>query len=114
MGAPMVRCRCPKWDETATHPCCRDRPSSIMPLSTLNIPMPDGAAVPRVDPPRIDRVVEAVRADLLARSQLGIKKYGLTLCENQASLRDRLQHAYEETLDHANYLKWAIMELDGK
>ncbi|MCC0035437.1 MAG: hypothetical protein H6887_09275 [Hoeflea sp.] len=59
-----------------------------------------------------DRVVEAVRADLLSRSQLGIAKYGVTLDRTDLSLRDWLQHAYEETLDQANYLKRAIIELE--
>lgn len=60
-----------------------------------------------------DSVVEAVRADLLARSVTGIKKYGVTLDRTDLSLRDWLQHAYEETLDQANYLKRAIIEIDG-
>ncbi len=59
-----------------------------------------------------DGVVEAVRADLLRRSQLGMAKYGVTLDREDLSLRDWLQHAYEETLDQANYLKRAIIELD--
>jgi len=63
---------------------------------------------------RLDAVVEAVRADLHRRSQLGITKYGTTLCENGASHRERLQHAYEEALDLANYLKWAMMQIDGE
>ncbi|MGF3022667.1 hypothetical protein ACQVP2_07545 [Methylobacterium aquaticum] len=59
-----------------------------------------------------DTVVEAVRADLLSRSQIGIKKYGVTLDRTDVDLRGWLQHAYEETLDQANYLKRAILELD--
>jgi hypothetical protein len=59
-----------------------------------------------------DPVVEAVRADLLRRSQFGIAKYGTTLADNPADHRAKLQHAYEECLDMANYLKWAMMELD--
>ncbi len=59
-----------------------------------------------------DRVVEAVRADLLRRSQLGIKKYGTTLERTDLSLKQWLQHAYEETLDQANYLKRAIIEIE--
>ncbi len=62
---------------------------------------------------KTDPVIEAVREDLHRRSQLGISKYGTTLAENPAALRDKLQHAYEEALDMANYLKWAIMELDN-
>lgn len=61
-----------------------------------------------------DPIVEAVRADLLARSQVGIRKYGVTLAENPIQLRDWLQHAYEEVLDMANYLKAAIVKLDGQ
>lgn len=61
-----------------------------------------------------DTVVEAVRADLLRRSELGILKYGLTLDRKDLSLRDWLQHAYEETLDQANYLKRAIMEIENE
>jgi len=58
-----------------------------------------------------DSVVEAVREDLLKRSQVGIKKYGVTLDRNDLSLIDWLQNAYEECLDQANYLKKTIMEL---
>lgn len=65
------------------------------------------------DPP-IDTVVEAVRADLLRHSELGIKKYGVTLDRIDLSLKDWLQHAYEECLDQANYLKRAILTLEGK
>lgn len=62
----------------------------------------------------IDKVVEAVRADLLRRSELGIKKYGTTLSDGGYSYRQYLQHAYEEALDLSNYLKGAIMVLDGE
>lgn len=66
------------------------------------------------DSTKVDGVVDAVRADLLRRSEVGIKKYSTTLDENPASLRQWLQHAYEETLDQANYLKCAIMKIDGE
>lgn len=56
-------------------------------------------------------IVDGVRADLLARQQLGLVKYGHTLAENPAEHRARLQHAYEEALDAACYLKWAMSEL---
>jgi hypothetical protein len=61
-----------------------------------------------------DSVVEAVRQDLLSRSQVGIKKYGVTLDRNDLSLKDWLIHAYEECLDQANYLKRAILELENQ
>lgn len=62
-----------------------------------------------------DPIIEEVRADLLRRSQLGIKKYGTTLADDVvSSLDQKLNHAYEEALDLANYLKWAITELRAK
>lgn len=54
----------------------------------------------------------AVCADISRRQQLGIKKYGMTVAENPLPLRTWLQHAYEETLDQAVYLKRSIEELD--
>lgn len=60
----------------------------------------------------IDKVVEAVREDLLKRSQKGIEKYGVTLDRNDLTLKEWLQHAYEECLDQANYLKTAILNLE--
>ncbi len=54
-----------------------------------------------------------VCTDIAERQRLGIKKYGTTVLENKLSLRQWLQHAYEETLDHAVYLKRAIQEIDN-
>jgi hypothetical protein len=51
--------------------------------------------------------------DIAQRQALGIKKYGVTVEENQLSLLDWLQHAYEECLDQAVYLKRAIDEIKG-
>ena len=61
-----------------------------------------------------DQIVESVREDLLRRSQVGIKKYGVTLNRDDLGLRDWLQHAYEECLDQANYLKRAIVKIDNE
>jgi hypothetical protein len=60
----------------------------------------------------IDPIIEAVCTDLLRRSQAGMAKYGVTLSRTDLSLRDWLQHAYEESLDLSNYLKRAILEID--
>lgn len=59
-----------------------------------------------------DKVVDAVRNDLLERSKRGLTKYGVTLERKDLKLKDWLIHAYEETLDNANYLKRAIMEME--
>lgn len=61
----------------------------------------------------MDPIVEKVREDLLRRSELGIKKYGITLARDDLSLKDWLQHAYEEALDLSNYLKAAIIKLEN-
>lgn len=58
-----------------------------------------------------DSVVEKVREDLLKRSEKGISKYNVTLDRNDLDLEQWLQHAYEECLDQANYLKKSILEL---
>ena len=49
--------------------------------------------------------------DIAQRQALGIQKYGITVEENQLSLLEWLQHAYEECLDQAVYLKRAIDEI---
>lgn len=75
-----------------------------------------GAALgPHYDPAaadKIDPVVEKVREALLARSQLGIKKYGDTLHNKNYAERELLQHAIEESMDLSNYLMALIMKLD--
>lgn len=50
--------------------------------------------------------------DIAARQRMGVNKYGTTVCANPLELRQWLQHAYEEALDQAIYLKRAIQELD--
>lgn len=50
--------------------------------------------------------------DIQKRQQLGIKKYGKTVEGNELSLKEWLQHAYEETLDQAIYLRRAIEEIN--
>ena len=62
--------------------------------------------------PTVDTVVNAVRNDLLDRSNTGISKYGTTLDGTDISLKGWLQHAYEECLDQANYLKRCIIEIE--
>jgi len=53
-----------------------------------------------------------VCADIARRQQLGISKYGTTVADNPLSHRQWLQHAYEEALDMAVYLRRAIDEID--
>ena len=62
----------------------------------------------------VDPIVEDVRNDLRQRSEVGIKKYGTTLEANSLTLKEWLQHSYEECLDQALYLKRAIQEIEKK
>lgn len=77
----------------------------------MSMRVPGSAHQPPAASP--DPVVEAVRADLLARSVVGLAKYGTTLAANDLPMRDRLQHLYEELLDGANYCKWLMMKIDA-
>lgn len=63
--------------------------------------------------PTMDAVVEANRALLLYRSQVGIAKYNTTLSQARLTHRQILQHALEEALDLANYLQTQIMAIDA-
>ncbi len=59
--------------------------------------------------------IEAMVCEEIARrQQMGIAKYGTTVADNPLPLREWLQHAYEETLDKAVYLRRAIAEIDAQ
>ena len=57
-------------------------------------------------------IEQQVCNDILRRQQLGIAKYGTTVAANPLELRQWLQHAYEECLDQAVYLRRAIDEIE--
>jgi len=57
-----------------------------------------------------DRVTVSVIDDLASRAERGLKKYNTTLEENDH--QNMLQHAYEEALDMAQYLKKEITTLN--
>jgi hypothetical protein len=57
---------------------------------------------------------QEVCKNILDRQQLGIKKYGRTVAGNPLTERQWLQHAYEESLDMAIYLKRLMQEMDAK
>jgi len=56
-------------------------------------------------------IEQMVCQDILARQQVGIRKYGTTVAQNPLELKQWLQHAYEECLDQAVYLRRAMEEL---
>ena len=53
-----------------------------------------------------------VCADIAMRQAVGIAKYGTTVEGNPLSLRQWLQHLYEEQLDACVYTRRAIEEMD--
>lgn len=55
-----------------------------------------------------------VCVDIRYRQQMGIKKYGTTVAGNKLTPRQWLQHAYEECLDQAIYLKRLMQEIDNE
>jgi predicted phage-related endonuclease len=57
-----------------------------------------------------DEITKAVVLDLASRAERGVKKYNTTLGENNH--QNMLQHAYEEALDLAQYLKKEILTLN--
>jgi len=71
--------------------------------------MKDPQDTPNAESDSLPSGVEAsVCADIAERQQKGIRKYGMTVATNPLHLREWLQHAYEEHLDAAIYLKRAI------
>lgn len=57
-----------------------------------------------------DEITKAVILDLASRSKRGLSKYNTTLDKNNH--QNMLQHAYEEALDLAQYLKKEITTLN--
>lgn len=63
-------------------------------------------------PPVATGIERMVCDEIAQRQQKGLAKYGTTVADNSLSLREWLQHAYEECLDQAVYLKRAMAEID--
>lgn len=55
-----------------------------------------------------------VCTEIAARQAKGVAKYGTTVADNPLSLREWLQHQYEELLDAAVYCRRAIAEIDAQ
>jgi len=72
--------------------------------------IPIGEQKPDLPPCMATGTEARVCADIAARQLLGIAKYGTTVENNPLSREEWLQHAYEEALDLAVYLRRAIDE----
>lgn len=69
--------------------------------------------VARVVTDRIPDIEPLLAQMLLDRQALGVRKYGTTVAGNPLTHRQWLQHALEEALDLAVYLRRAIAEIDA-
>ena len=69
---------------------------------------------PATTGPRASGIEAMVCADITRRQALGVKKYGTTVADNPLSLLEWLQHAYEESMDEAVYLRRAMEEIKAK
>lgn len=56
----------------------------------------------------MSKIMYSIIDDLLAREDKGVKEYGTTMDRTDLSEQEWLQHAYEEALDLAIYLKKII------
>jgi hypothetical protein len=52
-----------------------------------------------------DPIIEKVVDQLVSRSDVGFKKYGVTLDRDAGGITTWLQHLQEELLDAANYIE---------
>jgi hypothetical protein len=66
----------------------------------------------QITQPMATGIEAKVCADIAARQAIGINKYGTTVADNPLDLRQWLEHAYQEALDQAIYLRRAMQELD--
>jgi Trm5-related predicted tRNA methylase len=53
-----------------------------------------------------------VMLDIADRQKRGLNKYGVSVANNPLSLREWLQHQYEELLDASIYCRRAMQEID--
>ena len=67
---------------------------------------------PKGEEKMVDPIVESVVSELRVRSALGVNKYGVTLARDDLSLEQWVQHALEECMDMALYLKRIKVELE--
>lgn len=77
--------------------------------------MKRSAAIPQPPPKTSAKskpVIHKLMMDLVARRDMGVKKYGTELRTHNG--RDALMDAYQESLDLCAYLAQLIYERDGK
>jgi hypothetical protein len=58
-----------------------------------------------------DQIIKQVVNKIMSRSDVGFKKYGVTLHEDEQTLDTWLNHLQEELMDAVNYIEKARMVL---
>ena len=61
----------------------------------------------------MSKIEDSVCADIQTRAEIGHSKYGVTMERTDLTESQWLQHAYEEALDLAVYLKKILMEREN-
>ena len=59
---------------------------------------------------RPKQVYAQVMLDIREREKMGIEKYGVSVDKAKLDTLQWMQHAYEESLDHAIYMKKLILQ----
>jgi hypothetical protein len=93
---------CGAPDDQGCRPGCSEISTTVAAAQHQVMPTPNG------NPAIQDLVV----ADIEARKQVGLERYGTYLQAHNG--RDALLDAYQEALDLAIYLRQALAERDGK
>lgn len=98
----MGKCEKHLWDDTPVDYChlCEEEQYKLNAMFQVN---------KRIERPK-DDITWEVMEDLKLRADRGLQKYNTTLTENNH--QNMLQHAYEEALDMAQYLKKEITTLN--
>ncbi len=60
-----------------------------------------------------DPVIKKVVKKFVKRSEVGYKKYGVTLRDDKSNMDEWLNHLQEELMDAVNYIERARQELDA-
>ena len=97
-----------EWVKKYSETVSIDESENIWGDSWSFVKFPEKWEIWHEDQLQTDTIVQSVQSDLQARSERGITKYGTTLDRTDLSQKEWLQHAYEEALDLALYLKKLI------
>ena len=61
-----------------------------------------------------DPIIKTVVSKIVGRSEVGYEKYGVTLADDNKTMKERLIHFQEELMDACNYIEWIIDKIDEK